>query len=100
VLGSKLPKDAWDYGVLLRGESKTYQKEEVTLFESSPCGDLPEVVSGMVEVDWKKQTVRIALKVVKEGKVVDFVGNGTYPIEKAPNQAAQATPGSSAAPRV
>lgn len=91
ALGAKLPEDAWNYGVLLSGESKIYQKEKITLFEPSPCGDLPEIASGTVEVDWKKRTVCIALKVMLEGKVVDFVGNGIYPIKKEPNQHLRAT---------
>ena len=100
ALAAKLPKDAWDYGLLLSGRSNVYQKEKIALFEPSPCGVLPEIASGTVEVDWMKSVVRIALKVVLDGKVVDFVGNGIYPFKKGPNQVAQTTPGSCAPLRV
>ena len=86
ALVAKLPKDAWNYGLLLTGESKTYKKEKITLFEPSPCGSELALFSGSVDVDRKAGTVHVALKVTQGGTVIDFVGNGVYQFKKAPNQ--------------
>lgn len=79
---AKLPKDAWIYGLMLTGEAKTYSKEKIALFEPSPCGSPLELDSGSIEMDRKSGTVRVALKVKQDGKVIIFVGNGLYPIKK------------------
>jgi hypothetical protein len=85
AIGARLPKDAWDYALLLTGESTSYSKEKVAMVVPSPCGDVIKIVSGTVEVDRKKNAVRIALQVVQDGKTVDFVGNGSFTLEKLPN---------------
>ncbi len=84
-LGEKVQAaDAWMYGLLLRGEAPVYAAEKLLLFEPKPCGSLLALDSGTVEVDRKKRTVRVALKVTQDGKVIDFVGNGTFPIKAGP----------------
>lgn len=83
-LGARLPKDAWDCIVELRGEARTYLKDKITLAYMSPPKTIVEIVSGSVAVDRAKKTLRIALKIVLEGKVVDFAGNGVYPIPPPP----------------
>jgi hypothetical protein len=82
ALSAKLPKDAWMYALLLTGEAKSYAKEKITLFEPKPCGSILELVSGTVDVDRKTGTVRVALKVRQDDKLIDFVGNGAYRIAK------------------
>jgi hypothetical protein len=82
ALSAKLPKDAWMYGLLLTGESKTYLKENIALFEPSPCGSELKLDSGSVEVDQKAGTVRVLLMVKQDGKLSNFVGNGIYRIHK------------------
>ncbi len=84
ALAEKLPADTWMYGLLLSGEATSYAKEKIDLFEPKPCGSMITLESGTVEVDRKKRTVRVALKVTQDGKVIDFVGNGTFPIKAGP----------------
>lgn len=78
ALSAKLPTDAWIYGLMLRGKSKSYPKERVTLFEPSPCGSLIKLLSGSIEVDWRSGALSVSLEVEQEGKRVAFVGNGLY----------------------
>ncbi|MBS0663967.1 MAG: hypothetical protein JSR48_11940 [Verrucomicrobia bacterium] len=78
ALSAKLPKDAWMYGLMLRGELKSYRKEKITLFEPGPCGSILKLVAGSIEVDWKAGSLRVSLEVDQEGKRSDFVGNGYY----------------------
>lgn len=85
ALAEKLPADTWMYALLLRGDTSAYSKEKLVLAEPKPCGSLITLESGTVEVDRKKNTVRIALKVTQDGKVIDFVGNGTFPIARGPH---------------
>jgi hypothetical protein len=82
ALSAKLQKDAWMYALLLTGESKSYAKEKIALFEPRPCGSELALMSGAVEVDRKAGTVRVMLKVKQDEKLIDFVGNGTYRIQK------------------
>jgi hypothetical protein len=82
TLSAKLPKDAWMYGLLLTGESQVYPKEKIALFEPSPCGSELELVSGSIEVDRKTGTVRVTLKVKQDDRLIDFVANGVYRINK------------------
>jgi hypothetical protein len=84
ALEEKLPKDAWMYAIVLRGEATVYSKDMLDLFEPKPCGDSLRIQSGTVEVNRKADTVRIALKVEQDGKTIDFIGNGVYPIRKSP----------------
>jgi hypothetical protein len=85
-LAAGLRKDAWAYVLKLTGELGVYSKERVVLCESGPCGSMIEIESGSVDVDWNAKTVRVGLKVVLDGKPVDFRGNGTYRIRKKPPQ--------------
>ena len=78
ALASKLPKDAWSFILLLRGEELTFSKARIIMREGTICGDYPELSAGSVTVDRKSSTVRIALKVSRDGKLSDFVGNGEY----------------------
>lgn len=90
MLAAKLPKDTWNYGVILNGESTSYSKEQIVLFEPFPCGSLPEIVSGTIDVDWRKHTIRVALKVIVNKSSLNFVGNGVYIFERTgPNQRSQ-----------
>jgi len=82
TLAAKLPKDAWLYGLLLKGESETYTKETITLFEPSPCGSELKLASGSVAVNRKSGTVHVNLKVKLDGQLSDFCGNGVYQIKK------------------
>jgi hypothetical protein len=84
-IAAKVPKDAWDYILALNGEATRYSKEKITLAVPGPCGEILKIASGTVEVDRKKNTVSIDLKVEDEGRVVAFKGNGVFPIQKEPN---------------
>ena len=88
ALERELPKEPWIYALGLRGKAKVYRKGTIELFEPRPCGSSLQLDSGLVEVDRKKGTVHIALKVAQDGKIIDFVGNGDYPLEKKPNKSA------------
>ena len=80
----KLPKDAWMYGLALHGEGQAFTKIKLSLFEPKPCGSLIQIESGSVELDRKTGTVRVALKVRQDGRLIDFIGNGDFPIRRDP----------------
>ena len=84
ALASKLSKDAWSFVLLLRGEETTFSKARIIMREGTICGDYPELSDGSVTVDRKSSTVRITLKVSRDGKLSDFVGNGEYVWTKKP----------------
>ena len=92
ALGAKLPRDAWDCVVQLEGTAKTYAKDKVTLMYLSPPKTIVAIDSGVVEVDRAKKTVRIALKIVLESRVVDFIGNGVYALPEQPNNPPETKP--------
>ncbi|MEY2879035.1 MAG: hypothetical protein RLZZ15_1415 [Verrucomicrobiota bacterium] len=83
MLGEKLPKTSWMYGIVLKGVATIYSSDTLFLFEPMPCGSELKVASGTVELDRPKGTMRVALKVTQDGNPIDFIGNGTYPIPKA-----------------
>ena len=82
-LADKLPPDARSYILAVKGEAKTYPKEKIVLAEGTICGDVFKLDSGNVEVDRKASTVRVALKIIRDGKLVDFPGNGVYDLKQA-----------------
>lgn len=83
AFAEKLPSDSWMYALLLTGEEKIYRKDKIKLAEPKPCGDMLEVDSGTVEVDRKADTIRVALRVKQDGKLIDFIGNGKFSIRKS-----------------
>ncbi len=82
TLEARLPKNAWMYGLVLIGETQSYSKEKLMLFEPRPCGSELQIESGVVRVDHKAGIVHIALKVTQDGKIIDFIANGNFPIRK------------------
>lgn len=73
------------------GEEATFLKDKLALFEPSPCGSALQIDPGSVEFDRKKGIVPVAFKVIQDGKLIDFRGNGVYQITMTPNHSPKPT---------
>ena len=84
-LGGKIPPDSWWFGVMLRGVASSYAKDKITLMRLDGH-EIVDVVSGTVDVDFKKRIVRVSIEVMLSGKRVVFTGNGIYAFTDAPKK--------------
>ncbi|MFO1451365.1 MAG: hypothetical protein U1F61_24610 [Opitutaceae bacterium] len=92
ALAPKIPENAKLYIVLLKGESKSYSKDSIRLFDGPKCGTEHQIDSGGIKVDPKTGTVSVSLKLTDNGQVAAFEGNGRFEIvEKLPNKRVQPT---------
>jgi hypothetical protein len=80
----------WMYFVTLKGDRETYSAQEIVVKIFSPtkvmAGESPveAVDSGFVRLDRTRNKIIISVRILREGKAEDFVGNGEYSIPSRP----------------
>ena len=74
--------EKWSYSLQLAGVGPVYSSQQIKVATIYPHESVT-VDSGSVSIDPKQKTVTIGLRITDNGKIMDFVGNGTHRIRNS-----------------